>query len=531
VYGVAKKELLLALKITAETTNASKAVQDLTQKLIDLERQGGKASRALTPGGGGGGIGSVVGVGQDMLGGAGRIAGGIATAGAVVQTVANLTVAIQGLSNPATSAREKMLGLAQSLPIVGDAIANLVSTSLDAIERLRDPATAMRADRERFERPIRMGVTAAEHAGRMRADPFAREAREAGFRADAVRRNPNAAVFGRVAGRMGGPMGMMLENLLAEDNPVGAGLGNIQNARRGLDAAQTAEAASGADVARARARADGAQAAFKAANAKLKAAEAAAGVGGGGHLTGVAGRALTTMGGVGGMLGARFGGGLVDPAAGRLAREVLAGDANEKAARAAQANAEYERAITEQKKAQLTTAQQQAALTKAETEMLRTKKDLLQQERDTVKGGLRQLGAMDETMQWATVGAFKRFQKGGRAAVTDDEMGLLQGNAITAEAVAKRLEEDFKKTGAGDALLKLAGKNDLKVIENELKNTNVNFDLKVQLDETELAKKMAEIFKSANLAEIIGVIIKREVEIAVARPGIAAAAARVERGG
>jgi hypothetical protein len=156
---------------------------------------------------------------------------------------------------------------------------------------------------------------------------------------------------------------------------------------------------------------------------------------------------------------------------------------------------------------------------------------LLQQERDTVKGGLRQLGAMDETMQWATVGALKRFQKGGRAAVTDDEMGLLQGNALTAQAVAKRLDEDFKKTGAGEELLKLTGQRDLDVIQRELKEAKVGLDLKLQFDETELAKTFAEILKSKNISEIIGILIKREVEIAIARPGIAAAAARVERGG
>ena len=55
--------------------------------------------------------------------------------------------------------REKAMGFAKALPVVGEALAHLIGTSYDAIDRLRDPAGAARVDRMRYQNPLDMAGT------------------------------------------------------------------------------------------------------------------------------------------------------------------------------------------------------------------------------------------------------------------------------------------------------------------------------------------------------------------------------------
>src|SRR5205814_1550634 len=122
-------------------------------------------------------------------------------------------------------------------------------------------------------------------------------------------------------------------------------------------------------------------------------------------------------------------------------------------------------------------------------------------------------GAMDAPMQSALLGAARRFKQGGRAAVTGEELGLLQGNPLTGELVRERLERDVRNDPLTGDLLKLTGQRKIEDIEAQLKRVKTEVDVKVQVDEEQFFKLFTEKLRDANIGQLIGEWLIKKIEM------------------
>ena len=544
--SVAKKELSLTLKFGADTAAGRAALQALGADLAKLEQQAGRAQAALRPGvgatgGTGLGVGGLArGAAGAALGAAGSVAGWLAAAGVVVQTAANMTTAFQAQSNAMLSTREKALEFAKAIPIVGTALAGLVSSSLDAIDRLNDPGAAKRVDRARIENPILMAQMEAGQGYRMRGAGLAGEARDAGLRLDAVRANPSLAAQGAALGMFGGVGGVFARGLYGEDNPLLGSMEAVQAARREADFAGRAAAASAAGVASAQGRSDSAEYARKEAANLAAAARLRAGVGAGDnsapderpfeYYARMRAGGRSRGGAALEMFGEAFARqGRADPGS-NLAQEDALQKEQMADLRARHANLELEAKITTNKERQLEYARKLYDVSKAETQLLKDRRSRLDQDRDRVKGGAQSFAAMGGISQMALVNAARRFKEGGREAVSAEEFGLLTGNAITSKFVGERLDKDVGGNRDYQELLKITGEKKIEDIERERVKLKTEIDMKVQLDEEQFARTLAETLKKINIKELFEGVFKREVEASLRRPEAESARGRVERG-
>jgi hypothetical protein len=486
---------------------------------------GGKAAEDLSKGAGGPGFfGSV-------KGGALKAAGYLAFAAGIADLSAGMTTAIQGLNNEMLTSRERALGFARAIPLVGDALARLGDNVLDMVDRIRDPDTAKRVDRMRFQLPILQGQSAAQFEYTQRSLPLVREAREAEYGARAVGRNPSVAFQGQLLGSAlsgfgFGGLGSGVLGVFGEDNPLSAALEGVVGARRGLEAARDAAGAANNDEFHARKAAGRAMSEFRSAAARSRAEAAASGIGTnlasgtGRHVTGLPSAPIWGPGGTFGpsTAGSRFH--LEDA----LQQETLAFQKAQQASLAAEA------AITANKERQLELTRKQYELSRAETNLLKTKAGLLEGERDRVQGAGRQFGALDFVSQDALLKAAKRFKAGGRQGVTPEELGMLQANPLTAQLVAERLDQDVTGNRDFQDLLRLTGQRDLSTIQAELAKVKTEVAIKVQLDEEQFQKTLAETLKSMNFKQLVEGIFKNQLELNMRRPEADALRARVERG-
>jgi hypothetical protein len=127
-----------------------------------------------------------------------KAVGGVAAAAGTVELLANLTKSIQGLDNPLTTTREKMLGLVESIPVLGTALSNLTSNVMSAVDRLRDPETAKKVDRMKLEQPVILGQMQARSDYETRRWKLEGEVQDAEFKAQSVKAVPSfdAAMHG-----------------------------------------------------------------------------------------------------------------------------------------------------------------------------------------------------------------------------------------------------------------------------------------------------------------------------------------------
>lgn len=591
-----KREISVALNFTSDTTQSAKAAKELAAELEKVEKKALAAAKALKErennirsGAYVEGLrqearfaamekearladkygrfgGAAVGVTQGAQGAAGAAAGYIAAAAGLVATAANMSAAVGQLNNEFLTGREKAVGFARAIPLIGSALGDLVDNVLDARDRLRDPSGASELDRSRIRDPI----IAAQRSARSQADArefgLRTEVRGARAAADAITANPGASLTAqRLAEGGSGPLGRFFgSGALAgfeADPRTEANNEALAAARRELDRAQRVAEGGAEEVAGARRRAAQANREFQDARRATNQQEFDAKFGStpdspaGARRAAFEGATRRNFEGIRGTIGdnaaSRF---LAGAAAGPAfllpqtigsgadtgaaapsgTRTSLLNAANRENAalqRSLQAIADLEQKVTRNKEEQLALVKAQADVAKAQLAFKRTELAQIDEERAAVRSGARSFGGADALSQDALLGAARRFKEGGREAVTAEELGLLQSNPLTSRFVAERSERDASKDPGFQDLLQLLGVKKLEDLDAQRRAVKAEIDVKVQLDEEQFAKLAAEKLKSLNLKDLLGEIVKGQLELQLRKPELDSLRGLRERGG
>ncbi len=588
-----QKKLELRLVVTADTLQGSAALQALAGQATRLDdafqRANRSAAQAKQKSLAGGlldqpaladrynksGFGKAIGTTGEFGALAARVAAPVAASAALVATAANLTHAIGQLDNQMLTGREKVLGFARAIPLIGGALAGLIDNAKDAIDRLADPELAARVDRGRIEEPVLLRQERARAESFRRGRGLAGEVRGAENRFAAVQKYPTLAyteqraleqpgILGAPAFGLGGVVGATaaigLGGYLGLRDPrLVEGEEAIQAAKRAADFARREANSSASDVGHARRERDAATRAAGAATARTEAEERAA------KALGVPGRSARQRAGdeqyrmtydtYSGKSGARnlgahalaqFGGavaytfpsitnagGANGPQGNKFSYEDARRAETAALERQQRALADLEAKITDNKQKQLELLQRQQDVSRAEVNLQKTRLALVDEQIARVKGGTLGYAAMDKSGQSDLLDAARRFKDGGRENVSAEELSLLQGNPLTAGLVQERLERDLrdkKVSGVGD-LLKLTGQRDLRDLEASRKKLEAKIALDVQLDEEQFARLTAEKLKSLNLKDLLGEIVAAQFKLEFRKAKLEADRGRLEGGG
>ena len=147
------------------------------------------------------------------------------------------------------------------------------------------------------------------------------------------------------------------------------------------------------------------------------------------------------------------------------------------------------------------------------------------------KGGQRQFGALSGVEQQSLVDVARRFKQGGRQSITQEELNMLRGNGLTADWAGKKIDADLTNNISLKQLNEITGQRDLGELEKAREKLKTEVDMKVQLDEEQVAKLMTEQLKKLNLKDLLGEIVKSQLELNLARPRMDAVRGAAERGG
>jgi hypothetical protein len=187
-----------------------------------------------------------------------------------------------------------------------------------------------------------------------------------------------------------------------------------------------------------------------------------------------------------------------------------------------------EAAVTREKEAQLKLRRTDYEVSKAETEILRTRAQILGgkaqgllEDEARVRGATRQFGALDEVSRRGVVDALGRFQAGGRDAVTAGEFQQLLSLGLTGEFVGKGLENDLKGDAGLAQVLKLTGQRDADTIAAERQRMAADvaklqseIAIKVEVNEKQFADVITGTMKMLNddLTQLIYKIVDVQVK-------------------
>jgi len=508
--------------------------------------------------------------------------------GAAAGAVGALTAAVrfedalQRVNYEFLTGREKLLGFAEAIPLVGSAIKNVISSTLDAADRLSAQGSAKQLARDE----LTLGPDTARSQTRAAFDrqrySIAQAGLMAGYGAEALGALPSLAserardvlqpARGRVArGADGLPVPLFGGSGLAattgaallggavgpEDERLTAANEALRTAQRGEMAARLAADASAGAVTRSRGTRDTAMGELRLAqtladeqrNGLLRPGAGAVGRNDYSRLRSEGNSVVASAFGFGvGVLNdlghGIFGSGENPLDQARRTKDAASrggGTGNRIDALAAMNNevraltiaqnalADLEQKVTTNKERQLDLLKKQHDVAKAQTDVMRAQLSILSDELAKTKTGARQFGAMDDFNKEGITAAYQRFKEGGRQAVSAGELALLQGNALTADEVNKKLEKDTANDPKFKEFLKQVGGRDIETIEAERKKLKAEIDLKVQLDEEKFAKLMEAKLKELNLKDILGDIIKAQFELKMREISTGADRGRIER--
>lgn len=527
----ARKNLELHMKVTADAHGASEALKGVTREAERaghaVRNIGGMAGsdQGGMAGGGGGGSGGGKGVKSPMEG-LKELGAWVAVGTGFVATATNLSKAVMDLDSSFMTVREKTLGFAAALPVVGDSIARFMGSIMDARDRMLNPEAYKDVQRMREENPVRMAQREARHEYAMRRSALEGEVEGAGFNLQATREFPTiSAEQSLLRMGMGGMAGAFYNaSLDAIDPRIASALEGIQSAKRGHRMAELQAGSSGADVDTARAKAAAAMRQFRALKGRAEGSyDAARGVGGptktgGGRTLGMGlfgggASALVLGGGTGGGVA-----GMLSTAGSNLEMQQNELKLQDAAHAAALANAELEAKITDHKRNQLALARQAHEVAKAETGVMKAQVDLIREKERESRMGQRQLGGMDAIDRWGMLQSLQRFKEGGRENVTSSEFAMLQGNALTREFVGKRSEEDASNDPVVKKIMELAGVRNAEDLKKEGDKLQAEVQMKIQFDEVKFAEVMQKSLEKLNLKDLLGELIKNQLEIKLAAP-------------
>lgn len=499
-----RKEVKLRLTVEADMKGGQEAARKLGADIEKVGKNADEAKRKLAgmggPGGGGGGAGGPSGgpgLGQNISA-IGAFAGKVAIVSAGVAAVANFSKALYDFENPAKNARDKFVGLAEAVPLVGGALGNLTNNLLDMIERMRDPEGARRLDALKASQSRVVGEGQVKTEGWQRIDDLRRETRDAESASRGFDMVPGQAQAGTALAGFGG-----VAAVESVDPRMQAALDDVRKAQRAFAVSDEQAKNQQVDTENARLAADQAKTEADAAAAKSRAAVAAAGVE---QQKAEAPRKSIWADDPFNIRGGNENEKNVwndDPAGMKKAlqqnpaQEALL-EEQRKIQAALQAQAAAEKEMTANKQKMLDLEQKRYALMQAETNLKRAQLSLLDEEAAKVKAGSQQFGAMDTGYQSGLLDALKRFKEGGRESVTEGEFAALQQNELSRGLVAKRVEEDLSIDPTYQQFLKETGARDLKVIEKEQVKLRQEIQVKVELDEQQYQKLLAEGLKKAN---------------------------------
>lgn len=160
--------------------------------------------------------------------------------------------------------------------------------------------------------------------------------------------------------------------------------------------------------------------------------------------------------------------------------------------------ADLEEKVRKSKEDQLNITRQQYNEAQKETGIMRQQLSIIDQQVQKAKSGVEQFGAMDKVGQATILNAAERFQKQGRQGITQEELGMLRGNAITGDWVGRALQRDAANDPMTKRLFEITGMQDLQTLGKQKNALEKEIGAKVSFDETKFAEIMAEQTKSSN---------------------------------
>ncbi len=520
-----------------------------------------------------------------------KLAGGIAAVGFTAEITANLAKSVQQLDNPMLTAREKTLGLAESIPVLGSALASLTSNVMNAIDRFTDPETAKKVDRLRYEQPIILGRMAAQSNYETREWKLQNEVQSAQFRAEAIRVVPHfdyamqefdkqfraeslamQRQFPRGAGINRGfanppstrtleipgmpsitlpgmaGMGMNpneggLDTLWHEQPGLHSAFEALQTARRNADMAERQAKDSAAAVAGDLPGKRMAERTWKAAVreserrlTEAKRGDFDIGVSAYDKMRGLGrNQAESLLVGSMGWLAPEWSGAnkLVTGRSDRASSTTRLEEAGLAEQRAlldlTNSTSALEAKMAKSKEDQLNFTRQKYAVSQAETGLMQQQLSIIDSQIQKTKSGLEQFGSMDKFGQMAIVSAAERLQKQGRQGVTQEEFGLLRSNQLTAEWAGRWALKDAAASPLADRLFDITGQQKLSVLQQDFKDKREELTVKVQMDEVKLADAIALQMKESNIGGQLAEIVKLLSDIAGRKSGWEALQAKYVR--
>jgi hypothetical protein len=417
------------------------------------------------------GGGDTAGGGDKALAGGGvGVVGKLFAAAAALQTVGNLTDAIAKMGDSATGAREKVLGFASAVPVVGDAIASIMRNTFDLVERVRTDikggAGTYDKQRERIARlPFEAAENAANFGGFARlsdidaADETAMEKARLGvFQA----RDLNALRFGD-------------PNLTGSEKQFDAARRAAQSTVIGVrgqrDDIQAGINASAGQIGVQERRRDDAQ--YRSENDRINLLRVSDRVGG-------------------------------DPTReGELIKAKL--EAEKSLAESRREQQRLEQLITRNKEQQLALTQAESQLRKANLGVAQAELQIVNQKIDKAKASASQFADMDPAKQQAVLRAVDRAKEMGYKELSPEQKALLRGTTATAEFANKLAE----KAGGGpvlDEIFKGVGDQDQRTLKAERERLEGSIKLGVEIDATSLRNEVEKVLKSG-----IGQVLKDAV--------------------
>jgi hypothetical protein len=456
-------------------------------------------------------------------GGLGGAAAALATIATTAAAFGNLTEAIAQASQPTTTAADRFTllsqAMAKSVPIIGDSLASIVGSLQNAAGRLTDWKGSLARDKYRAEFPGAMAKDAIESRGRDQLDALNRSTRQSKFALEAREQFPSLAyqVEKQSSGLGGSIMKAAWEN---KDVRVRGSEEAVQTARRSLAEADAAATAAKVDVSRQRRRT--ADAVESAGNATLgrEAADRRAEVGGAGgaakkpsSLEQWAGALVPGLG----LAGLPFGRGpYAEVGKQQVAKDDRAQQLLVEQRAITQALKEQERLMAAQERsgqAIAEAAKKRHELSKAETDLMRSRLDVMKEEQSKIVDARRSFGALDSVSQQGILADLKTFKELGREGLTEGSFSRLQ--SVAPDLVAKQLDERTKDSPLTKEFISQLGLQDEKTLETQIQKLQTEMNVKVEVDAKEFQKVMADEMERLNnsLSGMIRKIVASEINL------------------
>ena len=544
----------VAVKFHADPTQASKAMQSLTQDAEKLAAAGGKAQQALAGTGAGAGgrpggvIGNAVPPGMrmpntpppGMSGGPGFMSGmgdslsRFVAAGALISTWANGVKVLNDLDDAFVSTREKARSLAGVIPVVG----GMFQTMFDAFIIIRDRLTlgdeAYNQHRDRVrEHGMKMNEAALRRQGDYQIEAAQVPAQNARIEADVFRRSMLPS--GWMDGNAPSPW---LINTYAEQDRALSPEARMDARTKQDDLRREAAAQRGVDVAGAQAMDQQgrmhravreANEAERAADAQRQRMEASKSDYESGDPSKRSTERKAIVGGLFGPLGSWYDGADDPVLKTKHEEEIL--NLQQLEAEVLEKKKHAQEEITKNQQTQISLVQKENELQQAKVRTMQSQLAILERERGKIEGAAADFTLMAPDRQAAIMQAQQRLKEKGIDSLTAEQRESLQGFGLTNEALREQATADARERAGkpGDrfgALLRDLGKQDLKTIEAQIAQTRIQIDGKLALDEAQTKGVIAKIIKDS--ADQIGAAVESEVKVQIGRMNTQQAAGKAQ---